>query len=101
MSPIPPLSRRSLVFTWLCEEQSVFTQTLFCSFHGGSRGRSKSEEDELARLHAAEGNARLCRPNRNCYDDETDLVSQFLSSAWLELMSAPWKQWGNNSPPSQ
>lgn len=30
-----------------------------------------------------------------------DLVSQFLSSAWLELMGAPWKQYENNSPPSQ
>lgn len=30
-----------------------------------------------------------------------DLVSQFLSSAWLELMGAPWKQSENNSPPSQ
>lgn len=30
-----------------------------------------------------------------------DLVSQFLSSSWLELMGAPWKQYENNSPPSQ
>lgn len=75
---------------------------LCCSFHGGSKRRSKSEEDELAKLHVAEDNAcRVGQTDIVMMMRKTDLVSQFLSSAWLELMSAPWKQWGNNSPPSQ
>ena len=53
-------------------------------------------------MRVAEGNAHCEGQTKTVMMMKmTDLVSQFLSSAWLELLSAPGKQWGNNSPPSQ
>lgn len=55
--------------------------------------RSKPEEDELAQLHVAQGNAyREGQTKIVMLMKKTDLVSQFLFSAWLELMGAPGKQ---------